>query len=346
MANFSDSAFVHKPLPSSVLIHGQASGPHLPGLQALIVKDVEAYDATLCTESYRKLGLPCPPVRDQTIQWLKQVQPANSGFVFLQCVEKALPFISFDKTVSPNRLILTTKAYIKLLNLFSSPSRSQESEYSRLEKRFKTHLDTMRTNTQPTIIGPFLSFVSHGSSTFQLILEKYTDWNLSLMVYGESQWSRETPLQLTLKYSQSSKSANFAYTGSYIQIYPDLMAQIVSENLVNHLKKNYGTSSGYFTCPTSPPVSAPVLDILALAAQEAKIKNKTQDKAVQKVLRECGLGNLSNDSSSEEEEIPENLDSYSLPVVAAVAAAPGKIKTAGSAKGKPYDKPTPSTSKK
>lgn len=341
----ADSAFVHKPLPSSVLIHSQASGPHLPGLQALIIKDVEAYDATLCTESYRKLGLPCPPLRDPTVQWLKQVQPTNNGFVFLQSVDKAMPFVSFERTLSPNRIILTSKAYIKLLSFFSSPSRPQESEYARLEKRFRAHLDAMRTNTQPTVIGPFLSFVSHGSSTFQLILEKYTDWNLTLVVYGESQWSRDTPLQLTLNYNEMSKSANSAYTGSHIKLYPDLMAQVVSDNLVNYLKKNCATP-GYFTAPAPSPL--PATDILALATKEAKIKTKQDNPILQKVLRECGLANLS-DESSDQDEMPENLDNYSLPVVATASAAAtttttGKIKTAGSGKAKPYDKP--STSKK
>ena len=63
------------PLRSSVLVHGRASNSLHEGFQALILQDLEAYDATLCTEPYRKLGLPCPPARDPTVQWLKQVQP-------------------------------------------------------------------------------------------------------------------------------------------------------------------------------------------------------------------------------------------------------------------------------
>ena len=314
----SDTSFVNRPIPSSVLIHGLASSGHATGLQGLIVKDIEAYDATLCTESYRKLGLFCPPLRDPTVQWLKQVQPGNNGFVYLQTAEKAMPFLSFDKTVSPNRLILTTKAYIRLLGMFTAP-RQQESEWTRLEKKIRVSMNVMRTNTKPIDVGPFLSFVSHGSSTYYQTIEKYNDWNLTLVVYGESQWTPETPLKFTLKYTQSTKSAaEAAYTGSHIQLYPELLIQIVTEDLVNHLKKNYGT--GYFTVP-----SPAVIDILALATKEAKIITKPK---VKKTLDECGLGDLSDSCSSDEEK---NLDNYSMPVLA--------VKPKVVAKGKPYDRP-------
>jgi hypothetical protein len=57
----SENSLINKPLASSVLIHSQASSQHATGLQALIVKDIEAYDATLCTESY------LPPMGDPTV---------------------------------------------------------------------------------------------------------------------------------------------------------------------------------------------------------------------------------------------------------------------------------------
>ena len=318
----SANTFVNKPLNSSVLIHSQASSEHAVGLQALLVKDIEAYDATLCTESYRKLGLQCPPLRDPTVQWLKQMQPGNNGFVYLQTADKAMPFLPFDKTVSPNRLVLTTKAYLKLLGMFTAP-RQQESEWARMEKKIRVALEVMRSNTKPIDVGPFLSFVSHGSSTAYQIIEKYTDWNLTLMVYGESQWSSDTPLKLTLKYTQTTKSVDVAYTGSHIQLFPGLLSQIVTEELVNHLKKNYGPA-GYFTVP-----SPAVIDILALATKEANIKPKSRVKRVNQTLQDCGLGDLS-DSSDEEKK----LDNYSLPVLAGKSPA----------KSKPYDRP--STSKK
>ena len=327
----SDNILVNKPLNSSVLIHGQASSEHATGLQALIVKDIEAYDATLCTESYRKLGLCCPPLRDSTVQWLKQVQPSNNGFVYLQTADKGMPFLPFDKTVSPNRLILTTKAYTKLLCMFSAP-RLQESEWNRMEKKIKTNLFAMRTNTKPISVGPFLSFVSHGSSDYYHTVEKYADWNLTLTIHGESQWDPDAPLKMTLKYTQSNKNADVSYTGSHMQLYPELLVQIVTEDLVNHLKKNYG--SGYFTIPVVVPSPA-VVDIIALATKEANIKTKPKEPKVKKVnqtLKECGLGDLSDSSSSDEER---NLANYSLPVLTS-----SKNKLA--AKGKPYDRPSPS----
>ena len=325
----SDNSLINKPLASSVLIHSQASSEHATGLQALIVKDIEAYDATLCTESYRKLGLVCPPMRDPTVQWLKQVQPNNSGFVYLQTVDKAMPFLPFDKTMSPNRLILTTKAYIKLLGMFAAP-RQQESEWNRMEKKVKVNMAVMRTNTKPVVVGPFLSFVSHGSSIFYHTIEKYTDWNLMLVVYGESQWDPDTPLKLTLKYTQNTKNADAGYTGSHIQIYPELLVHIVTEELVNHLKKNYITN-GYFTTPPVLVPSNAVIDILAIATKEANIKPKPKEPKVKKVnqtLKDCGLGDLSDSSSSDEDK---NLDTYSLPVLTSKNKLPSK--------GKPYDRP-------
>ena len=316
--NMSENSIVNKPLPSSVLIHSLASSGHATGLQALIVKDIEAYDATLCTESYRKLGLQCPPLRDLTVQWLKQIQPSNNGFVYLQTADKAMPFIPFDKTSSPRRLVLTTKAYIKLLGMFAAP-RQQECEWTRMEKKIRINMEIMRSNTKPINVGPFLSFVSHGSSTYYHTIEKYTDWNLTLEVYGESQWRPEAPLKLTLKYTQNIKSA--ADAGSHIQLDPELLRQMVTEDLVNHLRKNYGT--GYYTAPVLLP---PVIDILALATKEANIKTKPKVKKVVRTLNDCGLGDLSDSSSASDK------DKFSV--------LGGKT----AAKPKPYDRP--STSKK
>ena len=108
---------VSKPLASSVLLHGQASNTVSTGLQACMIKNIEDYDASLCTESYRKYGLPCPPNKDGTVQWLKHVVPANKGIVFLQTTPHVLPCLPFDKVASPHKLVLTVTAYSPLCTM-------------------------------------------------------------------------------------------------------------------------------------------------------------------------------------------------------------------------------------
>lgn len=331
-----------KPLPSSVVIHGEPSNNLSGGLQALIVQDVEAYDATLCAESYRKYGLPTPPLRDPTIQWLRTVQqPGEKGFVFLQSANKAVPFIAFDRCVSPNRLILTTKAYYKLLKIFYSPQNvKNDTEWMRLERKAQLMLDAMRTNSQTISLAPYLSFVSHGSNTVHQIIETYPGWDLVLEAYGESQWPKGTPSQLFLRYISTSKNTDptaITTTSNQIQLFSSVLCQITNERVLSFLQKT--CREGYFTPAFNPPASpSATIDILAVATSEAQIPKSTAvARRVEKTLRDCGLSDNSATSSSDDEE---NLDNYSMPVVATSSKATGKVVKKSPSKGsKPYDKP-------
>lgn len=333
----------NNPLPSSVVTHGVPSDSLSGGLQALILQNVEEYDTTLCTESYRKCGIPTPPLRDPTVQWLRQAS-GDKGYVFLQSVGTAMPFIPFEKCVSPNRLILTTRAYLKVLNIFWS-ARPHESEWFRQERQTQAALETMRNGCQTVSMGQYLSYMSHGSSSFVKPIEVYQHWTLMLEGYGESQWDKNTPLRLTLKYVPTGKNmemlpAAVCVSGSnLICLSPHLMTQIATDQVMNWLKKNQ--SQGYFSVPTAPPAVTPpaaTIDILAKATKEAKINR------IKKNLKKCGLSDASSSSSngsssSDDEQQPkDNLDSYSLPVVATTTPSAGKV-VKKTSNNKPYDRP-------
>ena len=246
-----------KPLASSVLLHGQASNTLTTGLQACMIKNIEDYDASLCTESYRKYGLPCPPQKDATVQWLNKVYPANKGMVFLQTSKKIMPCVAFDKAVSPHKLVLTVTAYVKLLGFFCSATSltgKVDSEWMRMTKKMKLSLDAMKSSSTAINIVPFLSFVSHGSSHLQKVIEHYADWKLVLEAYGESQWTDDQPLQLILRYIPNNKAvAQGASSANHIQLDGQLMGQIVNETVMQQLKKLFHTGIGYYSSPISPP---------------------------------------------------------------------------------------------
>ena len=227
-----------------------------------MIKNIEDYDASLCTESYRKYGLPCPPNKDGTVQWLKHVVPANKGIVFLQTTPHVLPCLPFDKVASPHKLVLTVTAYVKLLGFFCSATSltgKVDSEWIRMTKKMKLQLEAMKNNTTAIDIVPFLSFVSHGSSHLQKVIESYAEWKLVLEAYGESQWTSDQPLQVTLRYVPTNKTvaqlASVA-TNHYIQLDAQLMGQIVNDTLMYQLKKMFNLG-GYFTALTASPPPTP-----------------------------------------------------------------------------------------
>jgi hypothetical protein len=183
--------------------------------------------------------------------------------------------------------------------MFAAPHQL-EFECNQIEKKIKVNMDIMRTNTKFIVVGPFLSFVSHRSSIVYHTVEKYTDWNLTLVVYEESQWDPDALLKLTLKYTQNTKNPDVSYTVSHIQIYPKPLVKIVTEELVHHLKKNY--INGYYITPPVLVPSTAVIDILAIAFKEANIKPKeTKVKKVNQTLKDCRLGDLSDSSSSDDD---------------------------------------------
>ena len=317
MANVNklEGKFSNHPLPSSVVIHGEGSNNVSGGVRALILQDVDTYDPVLCMEPYRKYGLPTPPADDQTVQWLRESQHPNSskGFVFLQSADKAMPFIPFDKCGSPHRLIITIKAYWKLLSLFCSP-RPNESEWMRLERKAQSQLDAMRSTHQVISLGPYLSYVSHGSNTFSKPIETYKDWTLVLESYSQSLWSKDTPSQVTLRYIPTGKMADplgATTAGAHVRLFSNVLSQISQENVMNFLKKC--VREGYYTTASPPtplslpplqPAQQPIADILAKATAAAQISG---GKDV--------VGGKSSSSSEEGEHLE---DSYSMPVLAAV----------------------------
>ena len=368
-ANKLEGKFQNNPLPSSIIIHGEGSNNLSGGIQALIIRDIDAYEPALCLEQYRKFGLPTPPADDPTIQWLKP-NTNSKGFVFLQSADKGMPFIPFDKCASPNRIILTVKAYWKLLSLFWTPqNRPNESEWMRLERKAQAQLDVMRTPNQVIALGPYLSYVGQGSNTFNKPLEVYKDWTLVVESYSESLWSKETPSQLTLRYIPTAGKIVdplIASTGAHIRLFTNVMYQITTDVVMNLLKKS--VREGYFTaasptplmspaqCPPlqppmllPPPPSKPPTDILAKATAAAKIAR--EENSEKSIFYSSSSAASSSSSSSEEED---NLEGYSMPVVAGTSdpkktggttTTTGGGKTAkrggkvGGKDAKPYDRP-------
>ena len=371
-ANKLEGKFQNNPLPSSIIIHGEGSNNLSGGVQALIIRDIDAYEPALCLEQYRKFGLPTPPADDPTIQWLKP-NTNSKGFVFLQSADKGMPFIPFDKCASPNRIILTVKAYWKLLSLFWTPqNRPNESEWMRLERKAQAQLDVMRTPNQVIALGPYLSYVGQGSNTFNKPLEVYKDWTLVVESYSESLWSKETPSQLTLRYIPTAGKIVdplTASTGAHIRLFTNVMYQITTDVVMNLLKKS--VREGYFTaasptplmspaqCPPlqppqlpmllPPPPSKPPTDILAKATAAAKIAR--EENSEKSIFYSSSSAASSSSSSSEEED---NLEGYSMPVVAGTSdpkktggttTTTGGGKTAkrggkvGGKDAKPYDRP-------
>ena len=260
------------PLSSSVLVHGRASNSITEGFQALILQDLDAYDATLCTETYRKLGLPCPPSRDPTVQWLKQVQPTLKSAVFMQTAEKACPFVPLDRCRSSQKMVVTGSAYLKLVGMFASQTnRLQDSEWGRLERKMRLTVDSMRNSSQPILLSPHLSFVSHGYSEFSSPVEAYNEWSLCLVTYAESLWNKDAPLRLTLRYEQPHLQSQ-AFGGSQIELSSHLLGMLAPQVTLAKLRRYLGPL-GYFTAaseePRLPPPSAPDSASLSLPSSSS-----------------------------------------------------------------------------
>ena len=370
-ANKLEGKFQNNPLPSSVIIHGEGSNNVSGGVQALMIQDIDAYDPSLCLEPYRKFGLPTPPADDPTIQWLRQTPNTNSkGFVFLQSADKGMPFLPFDKCASPNRIILTIKAYWKLLSLFwTPPNKPNDSEWMRLERKAQGQLDVMRTPNQVITLGPYLSYVGQGSNTFNKPIEAYKDWTLVVESYNESLWGKGTPSQLTLRYIPTGKIADplAASTGAHIRLFTNVMYQITNDVVMNLLKKC--VREGYFTAasptaPVSPAQQCPPPQLSMLLPLPPSTKPRTdilaEATAVAKIPRDENAQKCDFFSSSSSDDEGDNLDSYSMPVLATAGSSESKKltatpsgggggggKTAKSNRGgkssgkdaKPYDKP-------
>ena len=288
--------FNNEPLLISILIHCLPSSSTSCGMQSLVIQDTANYEEKLCRESYQHYGVPCPATKDPTVKWLKP----NKSVVFMQAAGKAMPFVSFEKSMTDNRLILTTAAYIRLLNFFGG---QHESEWTRLEKKMRLQLDSMKTNTLPINLVSTLSFVGPGCSQYTKIIQKQEGWNLMLNVFGKSSWNKEAPLEITLRYTPTAtsfESLGPARNNYSIRLNSQVMMALSTQAAIKRLSK-YNNPLGYFT-------SMPVVALQSLGVGSPSKKRKKSE-----LLKSCGL-----DSSSSSEE---GTDNYSVPVLTAKAAA-------------------------
>ena len=276
--------FENEPDNCSVIVHSLPSNDQSEGLQALLLFDVKAYDANLCKEVYTNLGLPQPPNQDHTVRKIQEHMPDIQGFAFLQDVNKGMGFVQQNKSLPSNSMVITTSAYLNLLQFFSVPQ-NINSEWHRLCKKFQTNMDSMRSHLLPITLGPYLSFLSHGRTRFRKTLEVYPEsgFELAIFVYAESKWTPDKEPTVIMRYTQLShhpwqNHRDYSHvslpTGS-VRLFsrvcqtlskagvPFLQKQMYPCEAMQKCTQSSGAKSrgkGYFTTTTtSPPEQTPLL---------------------------------------------------------------------------------------
>ena len=335
-----ETFFENDPDYHSIIILSLPSNSLSAGLQSFIIPDTTAFELEHCKEAYRHYGIPCPPSREATVSWLRP----NKSVVFLQTAEKGLPFKVFDKAEINGRIIITTPAYINLLEFFVG---QPESEWCRVEKKIRLQLEAMRTSIQPIAWGVNLKFVGPGSCTFTKILNVQKDWKLTLQVYGRSVWKKDAQLQLTLKYNFTGTAGTPKGGPSenkiFIRIYPQVLMDMAILTDIQKLKRcqNIGpefTPSQILLRGEQLILPPPRIDTPLLTYTPTPIKRSNSSKkgssqktspthkrttstptgaakskkaALEETFKKCGLP---LNSSSEEEDEEDTLDHYSIPV--------------------------------
>ena len=297
--------FENEPDNCSVIVHSLPSNDQSEGLQALLLFDVKAYDANLCKEVYTNLGLPQPPNHDHTVRKIQEHMPDLQSFAFLQDVNKGMGFVQQNKSLPSNSMVITTSAYLNLLQFFSVPQ-NINSEWHRLCKKFQTNMDSMRSHLLPITLGPYLSFLSHGRTRFRKTLEVYPEsgFELAIFVYAESKWTPDKEPTVIMRYTQLShhlrqNHRDYSHvilpTGS-VRLFPQvcqtlskagipfLQKQINPCDAMQKCTKSSGAKSrgkGYFTTSTSPPEQTPLLLSTTTALTSTSVPTPQTNEQIQ-----------------------------------------------------------------